>query len=76
MITIFVGIIIVLLLPDFPQTWSLLTPEMKHVANRRLALDAADADVDEPGGMSQLQGIKLAFTDPKTYILAIAYHGK
>lgn len=48
---------------------------MKHVANRRMALDAAEADVDTGGGMSQLTGVKAAFLDPKTYILAIAYHG-
>jgi len=46
---------------------------MKRVANRRLAIDAAEADIDMPGGMSQLHGMKLAFTDPKTYILAIGY---
>ena len=46
---------------------------MKHVANRRLAIEAAEADVDEPGGMSQMRGLKLAMADPKTYILAIAY---
>ena len=74
-ITMFIGIVIVFILPDFPHTWSLLSPEMKHVANRRMAIDAADADVDEPGGMTQLRGIKLAFLDPKTYLLAIMYHG-
>lgn len=26
--------------------------------------------------MSQLRGIKLALTDPKTYLLALAYHGQ
>lgn len=46
---------------------------MKHVANRRLAIDAAEADEDEAGGMSQYKGFKLAMTDSKTYILAIAY---
>ena len=70
-----IGLIIVVILPDFPDTWGALTPEMKRVANRRLAIDAAEADVDEAGGMSQVQGMKLAFLDPKTYILAIAYHG-
>lgn len=38
---------------------------MKFVANRRMALDAREADVDEAGGMSQLRGVKLALTDPK-----------
>ena len=47
----FVGIFIVFILPDFPDTWSRLTPEQKHVANRRLALDAAEADVDLPVGV-------------------------
>jgi len=74
-ITIGIGIVIVFVLPDFPHTWKLLSPEMKHVANRRMAVDAADLDVDDAGGMSQIRGMKLAFTDPKTYVLAIMYHG-
>jgi hypothetical protein len=43
------------------------------VANRRLTLDAAEADNDEVGGMSQIQGLKLAFMDIKTYILTGAH---
>jgi MFS family permease len=73
-ITIAVGLIISFILPDFPDTWKRLSPEMKHVANRRLAIEGAEADVDEKGGMSQIRGMKLAFLDPKTYMLAIAYH--
>ena len=42
-------------------------------ANRRLAVDAAESDIDEPGLKTQLKGLKLAFTDIKVYILAIAY---
>ncbi|PLB36889.1 putative MFS transporter [Aspergillus candidus] len=72
-ITMFVGIAVVFLLPDFPDTWHMLTPEMKHVANRRMAIEAAEADIDEAGKMSQVRGLKLAFTDIKTYALAIAY---
>jgi MFS family permease len=75
-ITMFIGILIVFILPDFPHTWSALSPEMKHVANRRMAIDAADTDIDEAGGMTQIQGMKQAFTDPKTYLLAILYHGQ
>lgn len=74
-ITIGLGIVVAFVLPDFPNTWRLLSPEMKAVANRRMALDAAEADVDVGGGMSQLAGLKAAMTDPKTYILALAYHG-
>ena len=74
-ITILVGIVVMVILPDFPDTWKALSEEERHVANRRLALDAAEADIDEPGGMTQLRGIKLAFLDPKTWVLAVAYHG-
>lgn len=63
-------------LPDFPDTWKALSDEERHVANRRLAVEAAEADIDDKEGMSQLRGIKLALTDPKTYLLAIAYHGQ
>ncbi|KAK5056223.1 hypothetical protein LTR84_012776 [Exophiala bonariae] len=72
-ITIAIGILIMFVLPDFPDTWKSLSPEMKHVANRRLAIEAAEADVDEAGAMSQVRGLKLALTDSSTYMLAIAY---
>lgn len=65
--------IICFILPDFPDTWRLLSPEMRAVANRRLAIEAAEADIDEKGGGSQFYGLKLALTDIKTYALAIAY---
>lgn len=72
-ITVAIGILICFVLPDFPHTWKLLSPELRHVANRRLAIEAAEADVDEPGVKTQIAGLKLALMDPKTYILAIAY---
>ncbi|KAF9883553.1 hypothetical protein FE257_003192 [Aspergillus nanangensis] len=72
-ITVFIGLLVAAVLPDFPDTWRLLSPEMKRVANRRLAIEAAEADVDEAGKMSQIKGLKLAFADIKTYVLAVAY---
>ncbi|KAF1959948.1 permease of the major facilitator superfamily [Byssothecium circinans] len=74
-ITIAVGIAVVLILPDFPDNWTALSEPERRVANRRLAIDAAEADLDEAGGMSQIRGMKLAFLDPKTYMLALAYMG-
>ncbi|KAF2487492.1 major facilitator superfamily domain-containing protein [Neohortaea acidophila] len=73
-ITMAVGIVIVFVLPDFPHTWKLLSPELRFVANRRMAVDAAEADVDEPGSKQHAHGLKMAFTDPKTYIIAFMYH--
>lgn len=64
------------ILPDFPDTWKKLSDEERHVATRRLAVEAAEVDIDEGSGMSHLRGIKLALSDPKTYLLAIAYHGQ
>lgn len=75
-ITIFFGMLVIIILPDFPDTWKKLTEDERRVATRRLAIEASEADVDEAGGMSQLRGIKLALTDPKTYLLALAYHGQ
>lgn len=73
-ITIALGIAVIFILPDFPDTWKRLSPELKAVANRRLAIEAAEADVDVGGNMSHWTGAKLAFTDPKTYLLAGMYH--
>ncbi|KAI2788004.1 hypothetical protein POX_f08387 [Penicillium oxalicum] len=72
-ITVAVGLVICFILPDFPETWKLLSPEMRSVAVRRLAIEAAEADVDEAGGISQLKGLKMAMTDIKTYVLALGY---
>jgi hypothetical protein len=48
---------------------------MKHVANRRMALDASEADTDGANKMDHWTGLKQAFSDPKTYVLALSYHG-
>lgn len=69
-----VGILVILFLPDFPNTWKALDGEKKAIAIRRLAIDAGSADVDEGGSKSQIEGMKMAFADPKTYLFAIMYH--
>lgn len=74
-VTVATGIVIVFVLPDFPESWKRLSPEMRRVAARRLALDASGSDVDESGGAkTQVDGLKLALKDPKVWILTIAYH--
>lgn len=72
-IPLFFGIVLIFLLPDFPHIWRLLSDEDKFVANRRMSLDAAGVDTDEANGSSQLNGLKLAVLDPKTWILTFAY---
>lgn len=73
-ITVAVGLIICVVLPDFPENWKLLSEEMRSVASRRLAVDTAEVDVDESGSKGQIQGLKQAMCDVKTYLLAIAFH--
>ncbi|KUI63523.1 hypothetical protein VM1G_10273 [Cytospora mali] len=75
-ITIFLGLLVMVILPDFPNTWKRLSEDEHRVANRRLAIEASEVDIDDHGGMSHLRGIKLALTDPKTYLLALAYQGQ
>ncbi|KAJ5788761.1 Major facilitator superfamily domain general substrate transporter [Penicillium paradoxum] len=72
-ITCAIGLGICFILPDFPETWRLLSPEMRKVAQRRLAIEAGEADIDEEGSKSQFKGFKLAMTDIKTYAFALAY---
>ncbi|KAL4904997.1 hypothetical protein BDW74DRAFT_24788 [Aspergillus multicolor] len=67
-VSIFGGLVLIAYLPDFPHSWSALTPEMKEVAIRRITLDASRADVDE-AGVSAMDGVKLALRDPKLYLL-------
>ncbi|KAL4949218.1 major facilitator superfamily domain-containing protein [Aspergillus filifer] len=64
------GFAIIALLPDFPHTWTALTPEMRHVAIERLTLEAPQADIDD-NGTSLLTGLKLALADAKLYIVTV-----
>ncbi|KAF4955238.1 hypothetical protein FSARC_11911 [Fusarium sarcochroum] len=74
-ITVAAGIVVCLFLPDFPENWRALSPELQHVANRRLALEAAEVDTDEEGAASQLKGLKLCVTDVKVWIFTGIYMG-
>ncbi|VUC32180.1 unnamed protein product [Clonostachys rosea] len=68
------GFLVFFVMPDFPETWKVLSAEERHVATRRLAIEAAEAGIDEdPSAMSQLKGLKLALTDVNTYLLGLAY---
>ncbi|KAL4985952.1 major facilitator superfamily domain-containing protein [Aspergillus falconensis] len=62
------GLALIAFLPDFPHTWTALTPDMKEVAIQRLTLDASETDLDG-AGISALDGVKLALRDKKLYIL-------
>ncbi|CAG9989301.1 unnamed protein product [Clonostachys byssicola] len=71
-ITVTLGLALYFVLPDFPETWKSLSQEEYEVATRRLAAEATEADVDKAGFGAQIKGLKLALTDVKTYLFAVA----
>jgi MFS family permease len=73
-ITISLGLTICFILPDFPHEWRRLSPDLRRLSIRRMKLDAAADDRDEPGGHSQMRGLRMALLDSKVYMLALAYH--
>ncbi|KAL1847117.1 hypothetical protein VTK73DRAFT_10423 [Phialemonium thermophilum] len=72
-VTCFFGLLVCFFLPDFPDTWRALSEENRSILVRRLAIEAAEADVDDAGGMSQIAGLKMAVSDEKTWAFALAY---
>lgn len=61
------GITAAVVLPDFPQTARGFAPELKRVANRRMALEMAEEDVDEASasGMSHVKSFIMAMKDKR-----------
>ena len=55
------------------STRPLTLANVRFAANRRLALEAAEADEDDGKAGSQLAGLKLCVTDPKVWIFAFVY---
>ena len=73
-ITIVVSILAVFILPDYPLTTSWLSEEEKRISSARLALDAGLASDAEGESVSTIQGVIMAFKDPKVWLLGITYH--
>jgi MFS family permease len=71
-ITVFIAFLASFVLPDYPGTTRWLTPEEKIITLRRLELDAGD-DPAKLEGLSGLQGLRLAATDPKVWLLGATY---
>ncbi|KAL4821411.1 major facilitator superfamily domain-containing protein [Aspergillus spinulosporus] len=78
------GLALIAFLPDFPHTWTALTPRTREIgksshlrrisliditAIRRLTLDASETDLDH-SDISAFDGVKLALRDEKLYILS------
>ncbi|KAI0720837.1 MFS general substrate transporter [Cerioporus squamosus] len=69
-ITIAIGFLTALLLPDYPHNTRWLSPEQRRLAQVRLAEDAGEADEDG-GTDSVFKGLVMALKDPKVLIFAL-----
>lgn len=72
-VTIGVAIIAYFILPNFPATTKWLNMQERQIAQWRLEADAGEAD--EHQNISFGGGLKMAFTDPKTYVLIVLVLG-
>ncbi|RPD58876.1 MFS general substrate transporter [Lentinus tigrinus ALCF2SS1-7] len=69
-ITVTVGLVAVLILPDYPHNTRWLTPAQRRLAQVRLAEDAGEADEDSKTD-SAFHGLIMAVKDPKVPLFAI-----
>ncbi|KZT37671.1 MFS general substrate transporter [Sistotremastrum suecicum HHB10207 ss-3] len=69
-ITCFIGFCALYILPDHPHSTRWISPEERHLAQVRLAEDAAEADKDYAED-SAWSGFKQAIFDPKVPIFAL-----
>jgi MFS transporter, ACS family, DAL5 transporter family protein len=72
-VTCWIGLVIFFVLPDFPDNWRLLAPEIKDVANRRLAIDAAETDIDDKGYVQEPDPRLKVGLYGYAYIFAMSY---
>ncbi|KAH7311438.1 major facilitator superfamily transporter [Stachybotrys elegans] len=71
-ITVFFGIVALFILPDYPKSTSWISERERDIAQRRLALDLGETEETEDIGA--FQGLKMALTDPKVWLLGLTYH--
>ncbi|KAG9231960.1 major facilitator superfamily domain-containing protein [Amylocarpus encephaloides] len=74
-ITIVIAIISFWILPNFPRTTSWLTEEERALAVWRLEEDIGAEDWLDSKHQSFKEGLKLAFSDIKTYVLMVLLFG-
>lgn len=74
-ITIAIAFVAFFVLPNFPRTTSWLTEEERQLASWRLEEDIGQDDWVDSKHQSFAVGLKLAFTDIKTYVLMVLLFG-
>jgi len=74
-ITIFIAMCSYFILPNFPRTTTWLTEEERQLAVWRLEEDVGEDDWLDSQHQSFKHGLKLAFSDVKTYVLMFMLFG-
>lgn len=74
-ITIAIAFVAFWILPNFPRTTSWLTEEERQLATWRLEEDVGEDDWLDSQHQSFMVGLKLAFSDVKTYVLMVLIFG-
>ncbi|TVY84326.1 putative transporter [Lachnellula suecica] len=74
-ITVVIAFASFLILPNFPKTTSWLTEEERQLAVWRLEEDIGQEDWLDSQHQSFKEGLKLAFSDVKTYVLMVLLFG-
>jgi len=74
-ITIVIAFASFLVLPNFPRTTKWLTEEERQLAVWRLEEDIGQEDWLDSQHQSFKEGLKLAFSDIKTYVLMVLLFG-
>ena len=70
-ITVVIAIFAFFILPDFPKSTTWLTPIEKDMAMWRLEVEVGTEDWAGGKNEKLTHGLKLAFSDPKTYVLMV-----
>lgn len=66
-VTVAVALIAIPILPDHPLTTSWLTEEERQLAHSRISRDT----VEQTGTTSTIASLRIAFSDPRLYLLAL-----
>jgi len=71
-ITVAIGIITIFILPDFPENSRGFSQAERDLAHLRMVEDAGSADDDKDANMTPWQGLVLAMTDYKVWLMALS----
>ncbi|KAL5356273.1 major facilitator superfamily domain-containing protein [Aspergillus floccosus] len=73
LVDLFIGILLSIILPDFPETWTALSSELRHVAIKRLKLESNHSESKPQKWRDYVGAVALAFRDPRLYVFGLGH---